>query len=600
MRWPRPVELTSEATRFRRRLLIALVLVVSVTTLTVIGVSRRNIAADEERQLEHEFQSSLALLHGVQQIRHATLVERCRALARKPRIHAALEDGAVDLLYLSADDELRDLLVDPAWPQTGMRSELVARFYRFLDAKGKLIAAQNTAKAGMLAAADENRLSLAALPVQPQIGYLTVAQTGGGAAITEVIVVPIIAQETGEGIAALVIGFDPVQLDSRPLGTDFVSGIWFEGELYPATFGVGVSAPNNLGRALKQRMGPAGAREPRFHLDVAGDPWLVLVKRLNPGTLLAPADEICAFPLREMLQRQKATGWRILGAGAVVMLAGFVSSYILSFRLSVPVEQLAHDSREQRVGRERAEAALESTSAELGRAARFSANASHQLKTPVAVLRAGLEVMLAKQNHSSPGDSDEIAALIHQTYRVSSVIEDLLLLSRMDAGQLQLKLTPVNLSELIAAVLDDLSALPEEQELAVEEDCPAGLWIMGEKRYTALILQNLLENARKYNRPGGRIKITAGEKNGEVLLTVGNTAQRPIPPEVREHIFERFHRGGVGENIPGYGLGLNLARELARIHQGDLRLLSSDETWTEFSVRFRSSPPLAPATGAVP
>ena len=61
------------------------------------------------------------------------------------------------------------------------------------------------------------------------------------------------------------------------------------------------------------------------------------------------------------------------------------------------------------------------------------------------MLRAGLEVMLAKQQHAAPVESDEIAALIHQTYRVSSVIEDLLLLSRMDAGQLQLNLAPVNL-----------------------------------------------------------------------------------------------------------------------------------------------------------
>jgi signal transduction histidine kinase len=583
------VELSPEATLFRRRLLIALVLVVSITTLTVIWVSRSKIAADEERQREHEFQSSLALLHSVQQIRHATLVERCRALARKPRIHAALEDGAVDLLYLSADDELRDLLADPAQPSTGKRAELVARFYRFLDANGKLIAAQNTAKAGVLSPAEESRLSLAALPVQPQIGYLTTTQAGGDAAIAEVITVPIIAQETGEGIAALVLGFDPVQLDSRTLGTDFVSGIWFAGELFPAT--IGIPVPPELGKELKRRVAEVGAHGPRFHLDVAGESWLVLVKQLNPGTLLAPADEICAFPLAKMLQRQKETGWQILGAGAVVMLAGLVFSYILSFRLSVPVERLAHDSHEQRAGRERAEAALETTSAELGRAARFSANASHQLKTPVAVLRAGLEMMQAKHPHATPAEHDEIAALIHQTYRVSSVIEDLLLLSRMDAGQLKLKLGPVNLSELIAATLDDLSAMPEENELAVEEDCPPGLWIMGEKRYTALILQNLLENARKYNRPGGRITITSREKDGEVLLTVGNTAERPIPPEVREHIFERFHRGGVGENIPGYGLGLNLARELARIHQGDLRLLSSDETWTEFAVSFRVSPP---------
>ena len=295
-----------------------------------------------------------------------------------------------------------------------------------------------------------------------------------------------------------------------------------------------------------------------------------------------------------MQQRQRRLGWQIVGVGAAVMLAGFISSYFLSFRLSVPVEQLANESQAQRVGRERAEAALESTSAELGRAARFSANASHQLKTPVAVLRAGLEVMQAKHQRAIPVEGDEIAALIHQTYRVSSVIEDLLLLSRMDAGQLQLKLTPVNLSELIAAALDDLSALPEGHELAVDDDCPPGIWIMGEKRYTVLILQNLLENAHKYNRRGGRIKITAAEKDGVVLLTIGNTALRPIPSEVREHIFERFHRGGVGENIPGYGLGLNLARELTRIHQGDLNLLRSDEQWTEFVVQFRSTQPLRP------
>ena len=115
---------------------------------------------------------------------------------------------------------------------------------------------------------------------------------------------------------------------------------------------------------------------------------------------------------------------------------------------------------------------------------------------------------------------------------------------------------------------------------------PAGLHIAGENRYTRIILQNLFENARKYNRRGGRIRIATAMQGEMVRLTVANTG-RPISPAAREHIFERFHRGAMGENVPGYGLGLNLARELARLHGGDLRLTRSDDTWTEFELLFR-------------
>ena len=124
------------------------------------------------------------------------------------------------------------------------------------------------------------------------------------------------------------------------------------------------------------------------------------------------------------------------------------------------------------------------------------------------------------------------------------------------------------------------------------------MWVAGEKRYLALILQNLLENARKYNHPQGRIRLTAREEASEVCLTVSNTG-RPISPAAQAHIFERFHRGEIGENVPGYGLGLNLAREMARLHGGELKLVRSDEQWTGFEVRFRLAQPPSPAEGSV-
>jgi signal transduction histidine kinase len=80
--------------------------------------------------------------------------------------------------------------------------------------------------------------------------------------------------------------------------------------------------------------------------------------------------------------------------------------------------------------------------------------------------------------------------------------------------------------------------------------------------------------------------VTAKERGDLVVVTIENTG-RPIPPAARDHIFERFHRGAIGENVPGHGLGLNLARELARLHGGDLRLVRSDNKSTEFEVRLK-------------
>jgi signal transduction histidine kinase len=99
-------------------------------------------------------------------------------------------------------------------------------------------------------------------------------------------------------------------------------------------------------------------------------------------------------------------------------------------------------------------------------------------------------------------------------------------------------------------------------------------------------VQNLLENARKYNRAGGRIRVSAHGNGSDVVLTIGNTG-RTIPPG--ENIFERFHHSSSPSAASGHGIGLNLARELTRLHGGELRLLRSESDWTEFEVRFSAS-----------
>jgi signal transduction histidine kinase len=578
----------SGVARFRAKLLVAMMLVVSAITATALFLAQRNLTAGFEQELQREFQAELAVLHQVQQLRDAALAERCRTLVRRSRIHAALEDDALDLLYPSAKDELRDIMAPGDVSGYGLHAE----FYRFLDRHGAVIPADNPGEVGLLSAAEEARLALPTTPARLERGYLVRRMRDGETTLAEIITLPVFSNETGEVIAALSLGFRRAGFGAAAVGAGIQRGVWLDGRLHLDAPGAGPTV------ALETEIAAAIRRGERDRLGVShprgAEPHLLFHKQLNPGSAYPPAYEVCVYPVAELQARQRTLRWQVLGAGALLLLGGFGASHLLARRLARPVEALAVDSAENRVQRQRAEAALELTSEELQRAARFSADASHQLKTPVTVLRAGLEELLTSA-HLTPEECREISALIHQTYRLSGVIEDLLLLSRMDAGRLKIDLRPVDLTALIAAALDDLDARADEQALTVETDGLEGREVAGDPRYLSLILQNLLENARKYNRSGGRVRVVAHEESGRVFVRVGNTGQ-PIPPAAQTHIFERFHRGAVGENVPGYGLGLNLARELARLHGGELRLLRSDDTWTEFEVSFR----LATAAGLSP
>jgi signal transduction histidine kinase len=288
------------------------------------------------------------------------------------------------------------------------------------------------------------------------------------------------------------------------------------------------------------------------------------------------------YPLAAWTAQLHRLRWQIGGAGGLLLLGGFVASHFVARSMSAPVKKLALDSEENRAERERAEAALASTAEELERSTRYSADASHQLKSPMTVLRIGLESLLGREGFK-PEVYEELSTLLHQTRRLSGVIDDLLLLSRMDAGHLQIASTTVNLSELVDEWLDDLEALPDSPDVKIEKEFPRGLLVAGEKRYTSLIVQNLLENARKYNRPGGRIRVSACSDGRNVVLAIGNNG-RTIRPG--ENIFERFHHSSSPAAASGHGIGLNLARELARLHGGELRLVRSQDDWTEFEVCF--------------
>ena len=570
-------------TSFRTRLFTAIMVIVATLTAFGFYLAQRKVAADAERNLQENFQAELSSLHKLEELRHAALAERCDVLAAKPRIHAAMEDNAIDLLYPSAKDELRDLMEGDEPPPEQAAQSLHAKFYRFLDSTGAVIKPPNPYDVGELDAKTETQLALSRLPDTQQIGYIRKNTETGGGTIDEVIAVPIFSSYTGDVISALVIGFKPLELEEKNRGMR--SGVWVTGQLHLP------SLPKSARESLNERIASAVTNSDReqdnFRVNVDGAPQLLFYKRLNPGSLFPAAYEICVYPLAYSMAQLHRLRWQIGGAGALLLLGGFVASHVVALRFSAPVKKLALDSEQNRAQRKRAEAALASTTQELERSARYSADASHQLKSPVTVLRIGLETLLTREGFK-PEIYEELSALLHQTHRLTGVIDDLLLLSRMDAGHLQIASTPVNLSQLVDEWLDDLSALPDSPDVKIEKEFTAGLFVAGEERYTSLIVQNLLENARKYNRPGGLIRVSASRGCGSrnVVLKIGNTG-RTIPPG--ENIFERFHHRSTPSAASGHGIGLNLARELARLHGGDLCLIRSENDWTEFEVRFPAS-----------
>ncbi|MDB6129528.1 MAG: integral rane sensor signal transduction histidine kinase, partial [Verrucomicrobiales bacterium] len=214
---------------FRVKLLLAMMMIVSVITIVAIYAAQRHLAAEAASSLQREFQEKLSALHSVQQARRAGVTERCRALVRRPRIHAALEDNALDLLYPSARDELRDVLeeVDNFPDEASLARH--AEFYRFLDIKGALLSPADGNEIGRLSREEESLLALKSVSQSPQAGYLHRKHNGRKEdSVSEILAVPIMSSETGEPIAALVLGFKPLGIVAGQVDEGVKSGILFD------------------------------------------------------------------------------------------------------------------------------------------------------------------------------------------------------------------------------------------------------------------------------------------------------------------------------------------------------------------------------------
>lgn len=225
-------------------------------------------------------------------------------------------------------------------------------------------------------------------------------------------------------------------------------------------------------------------------------------------------------------------------------------------------------------------------------ASRFSADASHQLKTPLTILRAGLDHLSASPAVQGE-DLEEIGTLRQQVRRLTTLIDDLLLLAQADVGNLGGERGSHGLREILEGLLDDLDVLVLDKDIAVEAVLPEEIQVAVNLRQIQIAMQSLTENAAKYTPRGGCIRLAACTRGRFAEIRISNSGAL-IPEDEREEIFERFRRGKVlGENIGGHGLGLNIAREMVRAHGGDLKAGVSEDLLNTFTMTL----PLAGSPG---
>jgi heavy metal sensor kinase len=215
-------------------------------------------------------------------------------------------------------------------------------------------------------------------------------------------------------------------------------------------------------------------------------------------------------------------------------------------------------------------------------ATRFSADAAHELKTPLAILQAQVERSLQRAEDGTP-EQRECGEQLDEVQRLKAILGKLLLLSQADSGRLPLSREPINLAEMVRAAAEDVHMLAPDRKTTVI--APQNVMVMADAHLLNQVIENLVSNAIKFGDKDGAIELTLNADGNRAIFRVSNTG-RPIAAEDQSRVLERFFRGDKARtrDIEGSGLGLSLAREIARAHGGDLVLERSDEHVTTFAL----------------
>ncbi|WP_164545622.1 sensor histidine kinase [Paenibacillus albus] len=222
-----------------------------------------------------------------------------------------------------------------------------------------------------------------------------------------------------------------------------------------------------------------------------------------------------------------------------------------------------------------------------GKQQRFVADASHELRTPVSIIRAQTELLLRYPAHSIERESDNISVILKESIRMSKLLEDLLTLARSDSNQLELECSVFSLDQLLMDLTKQFQLLAVTKEIDIDVSLQEPLPFWGDESRIRQLLVILLDNALKYTPSNGRIEVTDKSSAHHVTIIVSDSG-RGIPKEELPYLFDRFYRGDKSRsrNEGGTGLGLSIAKWIVDAHGGTIRAESQSGEGTRFELRF--------------
>jgi heavy metal sensor kinase len=312
------------------------------------------------------------------------------------------------------------------------------------------------------------------------------------------------------------------------------------------------------------------------------------------------------YPLREAEATMRSVTQMFLLAIPLLILAAAASGYFLARRSLKPVASMAdraaeisalnmHERMPVSGGDELVRLAtvinalLDRLEASFEQQRRFMADASHELRTPTAIVRTEADVTLSMPHRAEAEYRESVGIMQDAARRLTRIVDDLFLLARSDAGQMVVHGAPIHLEDVVDDALRGVRPLATQRgvRLALTEAIEAPMH--GDPDLLGRLVLNLLDNAIKYSSAGGVVSVAMHHEGAATVVTVTDDGPG-IPADAHERVFERFYRVDTsrgrqeGSTTSGAGLGLSISRRIAEAHGGTLQLAESRPGRTVFRI----------------